>query len=276
MISKGHRRLCVLALAVVMLLSVCLTGCWHEEPEHELTPPNDMTWPTTDTATISHDATNASEPDTTEAVVDPTVSEIPDESSAVETTVPAETVVPTDSTEDIMSSETVEPVSGESETVNSLSDDPFSYQISIDGTVIQLPCNVSVLTDLGWIMDDKKVDNTLDENYTTGVNVYNGGCFMTLSIYNDGDSAVKFTDAMVDDISIHESSVEGHEIFICGGLTIGSTKDDVKAVYGDEPTRAYSDETSFSSLTYEGHSYRYRIEFTFKDDIVTGIDVCAG
>lgn len=155
-----------------------------------------------------------------------------------------------------------------------LSTDPFSYQISIDGVVIQLPCNVSELEALGWKMSDDKADNTLDEGYTTSVNLYNGDDYITASIYNDGTTAVKYNEANVDDLYFSVHGIKIHSIAVCSGLTLGSAKDDVIAIYGNDADYEYvSDDGVYSTLEYKGESFYNKISFSFKNDIVIDIVV---
>lgn len=193
-----------------------------------------------------------------------------DETEVPSVVTTAPDMIETDSTE-IIATEPDVTESVETESVVGL----FDFEITIDGSVIQLPCNVADLTALGWTMKSEKAESVLSSGYTTGVNLYHeDGSYITVSIYNDGDEDVTFANAMVDDISIHDTLQE-HQISICGGLTIGSTKSEVMAVYGNEPSREYSDDTSYSSLTYEGDSFYEKVTFSFKDDIVYEIDVCS-
>lgn len=251
------KKLFAFLMSVVMCLSV-FTGCVPVAADRtEGSTDDSMTEPfkVEGETTV---ATDVVEDDTTEGETGETGEIVEDETEATE----PEVVEKPD----------------ESESENQLSDNLFSFQISIDGTVIQLPCNVADLTALGWKIDDNKAENPLADGYTTGVNVYHeDGSYITLSIYNISGETVTFANAMVDDVSIHGRSLGGHEIFICKGLSVGSTKDEVVAVYGNEPSYDYvSDDGSYSKLEYEGNNFRNKITFSFKDDIVSDIDICTG
>lgn len=149
--------------------------------------------------------------------------------------------------------------------------DPFGFEISINGTTVKLPSTVADFEALGFKMDEEKRDKTIDDGYGTACNAYKGDSFITLSIYNNTGSPIKFSEAKVDDVSF--TKITGNNIYIYGNLKIGSTKAEVMSAYG-EPTRSYGNEgESYSSLTYEGESFRQKIEFQFNNDIVSGISI---
>lgn len=244
--SRRYRmRFVTLVLSLVLLMAMLLTGCGGDKPQPTEAP---ETEPVVTTESVD-----------TEAPTD-----VPIEES---------TVAPTE-TEILETEAATEPSETEAVTTG-LSDDLFSSQISIDGTVIQLPCNASDLAALGWIMEESKATSPLADGYTTGANVYHeDGSYMTLSIYNVSGDAVNFENCMVDDISIHGRSLGEHKVFIAKNLTIGSTKEDVIAAYGNEPSYKYeSDDGKYSKLEYEFENFRNKIVFSFTDGIVSEIEV---
>lgn len=150
---------------------------------------------------------------------------------------------------------------------------PFGFEVSINGTVVKLPSSVAEFEELGFKIDDEKKDKILEDGYGTACNAYKGKFYITLSIFNQTGAPIKFSEASVDDISFTNTFMEGNKLYIYGNLGIGSTKEDVKRVYG-EPTRAYEPEgESYSSLTYEGETFRQKIEFQFNNNVVSGISI---
>ena len=162
-----------------------------------------------------------------------------------------------------------------------LSNDPFSFQFSVNGTVLQLPCNVADFAALGLLMEEDKRDNTLDEGYVSGGNVYDNGDYtwITLSIYNNGEEPVLYENAMVDGLSFNPRNNETKfDIRISGGIGIGSTADEVKSVFG-EPTQTSEpyevSGSTFYTMTFKNAAlgtaaFRQRINIDMKDDLVYG------
>lgn len=249
MTRRYRMRFVTLVLSLVLLMAMLLTGCGGDKPQ-----------PT--------DAPETEPVVTTEVVETDAPTDVPTEESTV---APSETEVP--ETEEV-----TEPAATE-EIVSKLSDELFSFSIFIDGNVIQLPCNAADLAAIGWKMKDDKATSMLADGYTTGVNVYHeDGSYITLSIYNVSGDNLTFDACEVDSISVSTYGIEGeHDIHIVGGLKIGSTKDDVIAMFG-EALKEYVGDNGYSSLDYVKNpaesSYRNKIAFQFKDDIVTNIDLC--
>ena len=243
------KKIIALMIAVVLCAS-CLSGCY----KLQLVPTN--TKPTTEAVAPT---TEATEP-TTEAT-EPTTEATEPTTEATEPT-----------------TEATEPTSG-NPPAGEMSDDPFGFQISVNGTVLQLPCKVSDFAAMGLLMEEKKRDNTLDEGYSSSSNLFDGEEWsnITVTIYNNTDEPMLYEDAMVDSVSFSPRGAETeYDVRICGGIGVGSTEEDVKRVFG-EPARTSSESEIYGSIYYTMYyentanglyAFRQKIEFEMKDGVV--------
>lgn len=195
----------------------------------------------------------------------------------VETTAPIETTVPETVPEETTVPETVPEETVPEETTGELvmSDNPFDFMFSINGTVLQLPCTIKDLEDLGFIMDEDKADNILNDGYTSTSNMFHGKCYINASIYNSTDKALPYKDCPVDDISVSVYGMRNgnDEIIFAGGITIGSTLDEVLAAYG-EPYSEYTYDTSIY-LEFRGANHRQTIKVQVTDGLVHTVNYCS-
>ena len=155
-----------------------------------------------------------------------------------------------------------------------LSEDPYSFQISFDGTVIQLPCPASDLMAIGYSFEDK-ADNILESGYTTsGLMKMENGNYISVGLYNITGEEKPFSECMIDDIYIHDTNCEGQSIIISNGITFGATPEQVKGIYGEEADNVF-DESPSLYLTYEREDdYANFVKFMFKDNILYEIQLC--
>ncbi len=151
-----------------------------------------------------------------------------------------------------------------------LSDDPFAMQFSFDDTVIQLPCKVSDLLDLGFAFDEDDEGDVLEDGYSITVSLFYGDpddyAYITCGIYNISGSEQVLDDCMVESVSMYADNLEDHDIEIAGGIELGdSTRTDVEGVYG--PCEDPFEDGDFAVLDYESpeDSLTY-IEFDFSGD----------
>ena len=70
---------------------------------------------------------------------------VPETTAAPETTVPETTAAPETTVPETTAAETAAAPAGN----DALSTDPFSFQISVDGNIVQLPCTAADLMHLG-------------------------------------------------------------------------------------------------------------------------------
>ena len=154
-----------------------------------------------------------------------------------------------------------------------LSEDPFSFQISFDGQVIQLPCAASDLMAIGYSFEDRASD-ILETGYMTGslMKLENGN-YISTSVYNNSGEATPFTECKIDSIYVKDSVCEGQDIRISNGITFGASPEEIKAIYGEEADHVYESD-GYLYLTYETEAdFADNIKFSFKDNSLYEIDI---
>lgn len=192
------------------------------------------------------------------------------------TTAPAETTAPTQTTAPVETTVpvTTEPMESVPETTAGvvMSDNLFDFEFSIDGTVLKLPCDVADLQALGYLMPEDDADNTLDEYYISNSILCKNDYVIVVHIYNNTDTSMLYADAPIDEISFDNISYdESCNIRFCGGIQIGSTKEEVSQAFG-EPTTIYAEEgDSSSTFIYADETGYQQIVFHFWDDVVIGV-----
>ncbi len=145
-----------------------------------------------------------------------------------------------------------------------LSEDVYSFQISFDGAVVQLPTTYSVIEQLGFVMEDKIYD------FDNGYNVI---------MWKDKDSICTFCnhygnkEADIRDCPVTVIAAEGYkgcdmEVLLPKGIQLGvSTYEDIIAAYG-EPDRSYEYLEKYIEMIYEISDNQYILLKTYID---TGI-----
>ena len=196
---------------------------------------------------------------------------VPETTAAPETTVPETTAAPeTTVPETTAAPETTAPAAGNT----ALSDDPFSFQISVDGNIVQLPCTAADLMKLCYSFGDK-AENMLETGYTTSALMrLENGNYISASIYNTSGEEKTFADCSIDDLYFNERNCKEQEILFVNGITFGAHPDEIKAIYGEEADSVY-DQDGFLYLTYEaGDDFANKIQFMFRDNALYEVDVC--
>ena len=166
-----------------------------------------------------------------------------------------------------------------------LSSDLASQQISIDGTIYTLPFDYSLISsdytfDLadygkedGYVLNPG--DKVLCTVYLENDNFDDSFEFCTgFKNYGDGVLDIKETSIWALDTDIRWCDTDNYPtIILPGGITWGSTIDDVKAAYGepeDDPYR--SDSLAYWEYEYELNDGDYQVRLTIYDEFgLTGI-----
>ena len=160
----------------------------------------------------------------------------------------------------------------EDESINSLeqptelSDDLYSYQVSIDGDVIQLPIQYSDLANLGYELDisdesDLQLPSMSSDNF---LSVKKGDIKLGVCIYNPDVKTHSYEDCLVGEITISRFDLNGHKVIFPGGLTNENiSMESIIDLYG-EPTSRY-ESSEYQKLTYEQDLY-CEYEFTFYEN----------
>lgn len=147
-----------------------------------------------------------------------------------------------------------------------LSDDIYSFQISIDGTIYQLPMWYEDFVALGWeCTEDLTTKLSSNQYYPTAVFTKDGVKFY-VGLANLSMNTVTLDKAMVYSIQLQDYYLKDSdwEFILPKGITRGiSTKDDIVAAYG-EPSDEY-DATNYYKLTYEYDTYQEVILYVSKE-----------
>lgn len=121
-----------------------------------------------------------------------------------------------------------------------LSSEWSSYQFELEGKLYTLPFRYSELEANGWsTLDTKELDETLEAGKytvtsTTIVNNNKENCEISIQFSNLDDNDMPLKDCYVSGISLFDSSWSKNTVlYFPGGLTIGSTKEEVNALYGE-------------------------------------------
>ena len=160
------------------------------------------------------------------------------------------------------------------ETVEGLSDDLYSFQFSLDGKVYTLPCEFKELQDNGWEIEDYTEDFKLAPNqYSIGTYITKDGISLSTGFINFSKNEVTLDQCSIGEISIDEYLEDKHADFsIAKGIKVGSTRDEVKAAFG-EPTESYEGDST-DDYTYSTDIYvEAKITIDNKTDKVCGIDL---
>ena len=147
---------------------------------------------------------------------------------------------------------------GEVSTPSELSDELYAFQISIDGTIYQLPMWASDFEALGWTYDGDATRTLASNEYTVAETWKKGNTSVYTSLANLSMNTVSLKDSMVAGIEVDEYLLKdsNSEIILPKGIQYGvSTKEDVIAAYGD-PTYEYDGDNWFK-MGYEKDYYCY-------------------
>lgn len=155
------------------------------------------------------------------------------------------------------------------------------FEFTLQGESFEMPFECSKLLDLGWTIEydysDIKKGDSIEKNDSFGklaaLTNSDYDADIWINLVNNTDEDCKPEDAMVDSVDIMIYSTEEDtvpEMVLAGGITWGSTADEVKAAYGDpteEPERYES--LGYETYVYTDESYN-KMELDIDDD--TGID----
>lgn len=126
--------------------------------------------------------------------------------------------------------------------VKKLSDDLYSFQVSIDGTVVQVPTWVSDFETLGFTCEED-LSQKLYPDEEKFVSWYKDDYDVYTVIKNPGINTASYADCVIEEISVYEE--EGIKVKFPGGIQLGeATVEDVVEAHG-APSDAEDDEISY-------------------------------
>ena len=149
--------------------------------------------------------------------------------------------------------------------LETLSEDWTDFQFSLNGQAYQLPLPVSIFLEDGWELEDS--DTLLTPNsYTFSQKLSKDGMAISVQILNAGIDVLPASQCLIGEISIEAEDVEkGNMTFaLAGGITFGSTKEEVIDLYGTPKDAPYVgslyEKVTYSTDIYEDMDLYYDLE----------------
>lgn len=192
-----------------------------------------------------------------------------EEASSIASSAPAEDSSSEVSSVSDDSSDVSVPAAGGAE----LADSWESMEIAINGVVYRPGDMVSDYIASGWEMDAGNEGATLPGNTLSWMYMTSGENKITVSYINENETATPIEECAVTKVKFSTFDFrKGGTFELPGGLTTGSTLEDVQALYG-EPTDAYvNKEGIVLNHTYKIPSGEYTISFD-DDGVINGAEV---
>lgn len=158
--------------------------------------------------------------------------------------------------------------------VEGLGDTLEVFQISLDGVVYTFPG--STFADFeanGWEMDPGSVGATLPANTLTRVDYTKGEAKISLQASNTNAAATPINECTCIGLSIADKyKVATIDVQLPGGITIGSTADEVLAAYGEPREQYINSSDEVGSLTY-GDSPVHKFHISFYEEALFSFDI---
>ena len=160
-----------------------------------------------------------------------------------------------------------------------VSDNWKDYQVSINGTVLTLPCTYSELNSVtGAELKSSEVKSYIQSGYYTTASLYkDDSLVMYIELSNSTEEDQLYTDCMVTKIGYSQYTDKNldADIVFCGNLQVGQTMtvDDIKAILG-EPQDSYEyTDTDYISTTlrYEDENIWMSSYNSYNITIVNGV-----
>lgn len=175
---------------------------------------------------------------------------------------------------------TVAPTSAKSNTANTSSDWKDGNTI-IDGKNYLFPFNYQDIVSTGWDFDRAKYSNMADPYLlnkgnkiacTIGLINTKFDAIVTAGFINWQSDAVEIKQSQVWSLSINNYRAKKPVSFIlAGGITNGSTLDDVKKVYGEPSKTYYASELKYYTYTYTNDKYTKTLKLDIYEDSSIGL-----
>lgn len=172
--------------------------------------------------------------------------------------------------------ESTEKTTTEAAVNNASSDDWTTGEMTINGTVIKVPCTFADIEALGFKLEDSDASEELEANhYTTTCYAENDeGQTIGIRFSNDTDETLPITECSVYGVSF-DDWYDLPSIVLCNGISIGMSKDDVVAIMGtpDYEYEGEGDSTYSSQEWYIDKDYSYygSLDITYDDGVVSEI-----
>ena len=162
-----------------------------------------------------------------------------------------------------------------------LSTDPLSFQLAVEGIVVQLPCTVADLQEsLGLALAESDAGLTLESGHETVVTLYRGDpaddVRVSMSVYNTSGAELPIEECALSSIIFSTNSFAGVEVELPGSLALGaSTLGEALAAWGVPSECRRADGSAKSMVRYRdedpGNPFRC-IDLWFEDGILSEVD----
>ena len=239
----------ILTSLLVCMLAFTMTACSKAEDTFD----EDEIESVSDEDSEDEDETDKDSEDNGESLLDKLLGKESEEESTEEST--EESVEKSSEGPDV-----AEPVV----TPTELSDDLYSFQISIDGTIYELPMWYEEFEALGWTFKDDPTVKLYSNQYSLadrwekdGVTIYSQSANLTLN-------AAPLSKCTIASITLDNYYMEDSnwEVILPKGIKYGvSTRDDIIAAYGT-PSDEYEG-SSYYKMTYKYDSYQEIVLYVY-------------
>lgn len=162
-----------------------------------------------------------------------------------------------------------------------LSPFPFSFQASVNGTIITFPCTKEAFEPTGLAWDPDYVDIDLATGYTTsGGRIGDNPGGIVVTVVNNTGETRKVPDCVIDDACFYMGGTE--DFVFPGGITRTSTIDDVNGYWAGLgiPASAAYNEGSMYTVVYhylnpdDPYNTKNKIKYTFFDGVLDSVYIC--
>lgn len=153
-----------------------------------------------------------------------------------------------------------------------------TYEVLFNNTKITLPCDFAELKALGYTLDeDTDPEYIVNKGeYEYGYLADKNGALISVDFLNTTDGPLPIPECKVASIGSDDWFLEGSKMSIVypGGITLGSTKEEVLSAYGN-PQDAYEGDSITSMYYYNSDSYRNGMDITIDNETgkVSGITI---
>lgn len=145
-----------------------------------------------------------------------------------------------------------------------LADDLYSFQVMLNGQVYSLPCSYSQLAAAGWAPSEG-YSLTLNPNQSALERVSMGAQSIYIRFVNTAMDVLSYQDCNVGGLIVEDTdALNGVQIIMPKGITLGSSYDEVVAAYGSPSRENTTEMTIF--MDYRSDTYA---EVSFKLDAAT-------
>ncbi len=133
------------------------------------------------------------------------------------------------------------------QSTEALSDNIYDFNIKLNGTVYKFPEALTNFENAGWVIDADKKAETVEAQDSIELPAQNDTGYITLHIYNDGDTAKAVSECQVGGITLSFNRSNSYTIELSKGIVISedTTMDDIAAIWG-----------KYTHISWRNYSYK--------------------